>query len=126
MQRRNKVGGILDRRFGEYDATLTAEEKAMERFAREKQRNFKKSSIFDLEEPEEGGLTHLGKSLSMDDEDALRDDFNEPDLASDDDFSRVDSMRLKRMRGDYDLDDEAGQQKDMPERKKSKHEVMKE
>ena len=116
----------MDRRFGEYDATLTAEEKAMERFAREKQRHFKKSSLFDLEEADEGGLTHLGKSLSLNDE-AMRDDFDEPDLASDDDFSHVNTSRLKRMRGeDGPDDDEAGGQGDMPERKKSKQEVMKE
>ena len=79
MQRRKKVGGILDRRFGENDPTMTPEEKALERFVREKQKGTKKGSLFDLEDVEEDGqLTHFGKSLS----------FNKPDRA--DDFNEVD------------------------------------
>ena len=42
MQRRKKVGGILDRRFGENDPTMTPEEKALERFVKEKQRGSQK------------------------------------------------------------------------------------
>lgn len=37
MQRRNKAGGIVDRRFGENDPTMTPEEKMLERFTKEKQ-----------------------------------------------------------------------------------------
>ncbi len=129
MQRRNKVGGILDRRFGEDDPTLTPEAKALQRFAIEKQRNHKKSSLFDLEEDESGiSLTHMGKSLSLDDDKAPRDDFDEKDLlvgSDDDDFSQVDRKRLKRMRGEAfaDEEDEAG---DEPPRRKSNQEVWKE
>lgn len=36
-QRRNKVGGVIDRRFGENDTGMDPEEKILERFAREKQ-----------------------------------------------------------------------------------------
>ena len=66
MQRRKKVGGILDRRFGENDPTMTPEEKALERFVKEKQRGSKKDDIFDLEDHgEDSNLTHLGQSLSF-------------------------------------------------------------
>ena len=67
MQRRKKVGGILDRRFGENDTTLTPEEKALERFVKEKQRGSKKNALFDLEDGEDTEqLTHFGQSLSFD------------------------------------------------------------
>lgn len=37
---KNKVGGIMDTRFGENDPTLNPEQKMLERFAREKQVSF--------------------------------------------------------------------------------------
>ena len=84
MQRRKKVGGILDRRFGENDPTMTPEEKALERFVKEKQRGSKKGSLFDLEDTEEDGqLTHFGKSLSFDKPERA-DDFNEVDIEGSD------------------------------------------
>ncbi|RSM02225.1 hypothetical protein CEP52_008096 [Fusarium oligoseptatum] len=115
MQRRNKVGGILDRRFGENDPTMAPEEKMLERFALEKQRSHKKSSMFDLEddEPEEG-LTHMGKSLSFDDMRPV-DDFQEDDL--DEDYDS-DGSRLAAT--------ERTAKNDEPERKKTKKEVMEE
>jgi hypothetical protein len=36
-QRANRVGGVIDRRFGENDPNLDPEEQMLERFAREKQ-----------------------------------------------------------------------------------------
>lgn len=67
MQRRKKVGGIVDRRFGENNPRMTLEEKAVERFRKVKQHGNKRESMFDLEE-EEGGsqLTHFGKSIAFD------------------------------------------------------------
>ncbi|KAG9505784.1 hypothetical protein J7337_002756 [Fusarium musae] len=123
MQRRNKVGGILDRRFGENDPTMAPEDKMLERFAREKQRSHKKNSMFDLEDDDASeGLTHMGKSLSFDD----MDDFKEDDLEEDydSDGSVREQQRLKRIRalaaqGSDGEDDE-------PERKKTKKEVMEE
>lgn len=126
MQRRNKVGGILDRRFGENDPTMAPEDKMLERFAREKQRIHKKNSMFDLEDegPEEG-LTHMGKTILFEDEE-LVDDFEEEDLENgyDSDVSDREVQRLKRLRSMASLenDDEEGQ----PERKKTKKEVMEE
>jgi len=84
MQRRKKIGGIMDRRFGENDPTMTPEEKALERFVKEKQRGSKKDSLFDLEDADEDEeLTHFGQALSFDKPAAL-DDFNEADLGGSD------------------------------------------
>lgn len=123
MQRRNKVGGILDRRFGENDPTMAPEDKMLARFAREKQRSHKKSSMFDLEDdgPMEG-LTHGGKSLQFDDDEPI-DDFQEEDLDYDSDVSERDIQRLKRLRSMAEVE---GEDDDQPERKKTKKEVMEE
>ncbi|CAG8433583.1 10902_t:CDS:10 [Diversispora eburnea] len=75
MENKNKAGGMIDRRFGENDPTLSPEDKMLERFTREKQRQ-SKLSLFNL--GDEDDLTHYGQSLS------LHDDFNEPDLVSSD------------------------------------------
>lgn len=128
MERRNKVGGILDRRFGEDDPNMTPEEKMMERFALEKLRLHKKRSMFDLEDDEPSeGLTHGGKSLAFDGPDIV-DDFDEADLPSDNDSEYSDAdlrKRLKRMRGE-EVEDDEEPAKDEPERKKTKKEVMEE
>ena len=56
---------------------MTPEEKALERFVKERQRSTKKASIFDLEDDEDnGGLTHLGQSLSLHSSSKV-DDFDE-------------------------------------------------
>lgn len=52
----------MDRRFGENDATLTPEERMLERFARERQRS-SKGINFNLEDDDEE-LTHYGTSLA--------------------------------------------------------------
>ncbi|KAL1857061.1 hypothetical protein VTK73DRAFT_8147 [Phialemonium thermophilum] len=125
MQRRNKVGGILDRRFGEDDPNMTPEEKMLERFAQEKQRLYKKSSIFDLEEDDEPaeGLTHMGRPLDLDREVPVMEDFDEADLPSDDesDSSEAERKRRKRMRLAEAGEEDGG---DEPDRKKSKKEIM--
>lgn len=61
------MGGILDRRFGENDPTMTPEEKALERFVKEKQKGNKRGALFNLEDAQDDGqLTHFGESLSFD------------------------------------------------------------
>ncbi|PHH60411.1 hypothetical protein CDD81_1689 [Ophiocordyceps australis] len=132
MQHRNKIGGIIDRRFGENDPSIAPEEKMLERFAREKQRSHKKNAIFDLEDdaPLDGGLTHMGKPLVFDINDELKtaDDFQEYDLDEDQDSdgSVRGTQRLKRMRA-MALDGLVDDQDDgEPERKKTKKEVMQE
>ncbi|KAI1143441.1 Nop14-like protein [Hypoxylon sp. FL0543] len=123
LNQRHKVGGILDRRFGENDPHMAPEEKMRERFVREKQSH--KTSMFDLEDDEPSeGLTHLGKSLSFDGP-GLVDDFEEDDLSagSDADDEYRGSKRVRPLDAeDQDQDQVEGQ----PERKKSKQEVMKE
>ncbi|KJR89224.1 nucleolar protein 14 [Sporothrix schenckii 1099-18] len=161
MQRRNKVGGILDRRLGEGDPNMTPEERALERFAFEKQRiHNKKGAVFDLEDGDDGflggaddggGLTHMGKSLSLgdwkgrrhlgsdddegDDDLGAHDDFDEDDLegsdADEDPERAYKKKQLKRMREELFGDKEGGAaggggEDGAPERKKSKKEVMEE
>ena len=133
MQRRKKVGGILDRRFGENDPTMTPEEKALERFVKEKQRGSKKATIFDLEDTEEDQqLTHLGESLSFDKLERT-DDFNEADLGRSDDDDQAngytDERPAKRRRlSDTDSSDEDSVKEDgvRLKRLKTKKEVMEE
>ncbi|OGM40988.1 putative rRNA maturation protein (Nop14) [Aspergillus bombycis] len=130
MEKRNKVGGILDRRFGEDDPTMTPEERAAERYARASQRKMRKESMFNLEgddEEEEFQLTHKGQSLN----DIDQDDFQEGDLGGlEDDASDSEAAR-KRKRvvfddGEIDGPEDLEDGEEHPERKKSKHEVMKE
>jgi len=37
MKKRNKAGGIIDKRFGENDPSMNPEDKMLERFTRERQ-----------------------------------------------------------------------------------------
>ncbi|KAM7208042.1 putative nucleolar complex protein 14 [Naviculisporaceae sp. PSN 640] len=130
MQRRNKVGGIVDRRWGEGDPSMTLEEKQMERFAREQLKAHKKSNIFDLEDDDEPieALTHGGKALTFD-EAALKDDFEEEvgvsEDESEDDGMHPDRKRLKRLRL-TEAGDEEDPVDDQPERKKTKKEIYEE
>lgn len=127
LQRRNKTGGLVDRRIGEGDVDMTPEERANERYALEKQRK-KGGSMFDLEgSDDEGGfgLTHGGKKI----QDLATDDFKDDVSGGSDDDSDGELMRKKRRRSDVDEEDdqpEQEQQPQEPERKKSKHEVMQE
>lgn len=130
MNSRNKVGGLVDRRFGENDPTMTPEERAAERFARESQRKMRKESMFNLEDDEdEMQLTHMGQSLSFDG--PTQDDFEAGDL---DDAESDEETSLKRKRLADGHGDEAQDQEDFidygdeeqPGRKKTKAEVMKE
>lgn len=80
---KNRLGGVLDRRFGERNKDLSAEEKMLERFTRERQnQSSSKKSLFNLDEDDDDiygdKLTHYGKSL------ALEDDFDAGDLGLDD------------------------------------------
>ncbi|KOH00225.1 snoRNA-binding rRNA-processing protein NOP14 [Saccharomyces eubayanus] len=108
---KNKRGGVVDKRFGERDKLLTEEEKMLERFTRERQSQSKRNTnLFNLEDDEDDGgmfgdgLTHLGQTLSLEDElDNGEDDF----------------LTSKRFN-----DDDVEQQQ--PQRKKTKAEVMQE
>lgn len=125
MNRRNKVGGILDRRIGEDDPSMSLDERMMKRFEREQQRKrMGGGNVFDLEEAEdEVELTHGGQSLNFDGEDYDAASIN----GSDDDED--DFLRKKRKRdggGDDGEEEDGAPAEDVPERKKSKKEVMEE
>ncbi|KIW16946.1 hypothetical protein PV08_04136 [Exophiala spinifera] len=133
MQTRNKIGGLLDRRFGENDPTMTPEQRAAERFARENERRLRKTSMFNLEDDseEEMTLTHGGRSLDFGGD--VRDDFDEDDVPAPDedvaDFEAQNDRPRKKLRLEDSVDDGGSEEEDddeMPARKKSKNEVMKE
>ncbi|KAH7086855.1 nucleolar protein 14 [Paraphoma chrysanthemicola] len=125
MNRKNKVGGILDRRIGEDDPTMSLDDKMMARFEREQQRK-RGGNVFDLEDgDDEVQLTHGGQSLTFDHE-IGEEDY---DAASVSGSSDGEDGFLKRKRRREDVDgevDEDAPAEEQPERKKSKAEVMKE
>lgn len=126
MRKRNKVGGLVDRRIGEGDAGMTAEERAVQRFAWERTG---KKSLFDLEGSEDEGkvrLTHFGRGLDeLDGETMVGAEEEESGSGSESDGL------LKRKRKRTSVDDEDGpvpeeEGVEGPERKKTKKEVMQE
>ncbi|AMD20488.1 HDL256Cp [Eremothecium sinecaudum] len=109
--KKNREGGVLDKRFGERNKNLTPEEIMLERFTKERQANSRKEKkrLFNLDDEEDdgdgdgfGALTHMGKTIG--------DDFEDGDLGIEDEHGRMGAL------GD---DNE-------PPRKKTKAEVMKE
>ncbi|NWV96408.1 NOP14 protein, partial [Machaerirhynchus nigripectus] len=59
---REKTNVFKDKRFGEYNTKITPEEKMIRRFALERQQNYGKKNMYNLNEDEE--LTHYGQSLA--------------------------------------------------------------
>ncbi|EIN11075.1 Nop14-like protein [Punctularia strigosozonata HHB-11173 SS5] len=115
---KHHAGGIVDRRIGENDPTMTPEERMLERFTRERQRTARDAGLFNLDDETE--LTHYGQSLSN------LDDFDGAGLALDDeeeeeDRGQLDASVVKRAHFGGFSDDEEG---DEPDRQKSKAEVM--
>ncbi|KAH9938114.1 nucleolar protein 14 [Fomitopsis serialis] len=121
LQERNRAGGIVDRRFGENDPTLTPEERMLERFTREHQRA-SKGAAFNLEDEDE--LTHYGQNLSK------LDDFDNVGLGLDDDEDedegRIDRSTVQQSHFGGFGDEEEQDEDDEPARKKTKAEVMSE
>ncbi|KAF8592596.1 Nop14-like protein [Ramaria rubella] len=121
-EQKNHSGGIVDRRFGENNPTVTPEERMLERFTRERQRA-SKGMAFNLED--EDDLTHYGQSLSA------MDDFDGVGLGLEDneqDNGQIDGETVGRSHfgGFEDDDDDAVDHNDggEPSKKKSKAEVM--
>ncbi|KAH9811636.1 nucleolar protein 14 [Melampsora americana] len=121
---RHKSTTFLDKRFGEGDSSLTPEEKALERFTRERQMRLPggaKRNIFNLDDDAEGlydedgeadgGLTHGGMGLDLDDD--------EVDDGRDEDILKLNKQPLNL----HNLD---GRAEDNEDRQKSKAEVMSE
>ena len=75
-EEKDRAGGIIDRRFGENDPTMTLEERMLERFTRERQRA-SKGAFFNLDDDDD--LTHYGQNLSK------LDDFDDAGLRSESD-----------------------------------------
>ena len=104
---------------------MAPEDKMLERFTQEKQRRHK-NAAFDLEDEDyEGGLTHMGQSLSLDGP-TIRDDFDKEDLSQEDKQLSGEEHEIRKRRRELHDGDEDGEQDDIetPERKKSKQEVM--
>ncbi|KAI9358031.1 nucleolar protein 14 [Pilaira anomala] len=121
MRNKNRHGGIIDKRFGENNPSLTPEERMLERFTREKQKSSGRSTMYNLDDDEEDlSLTHYGQSLST------MDDFDDAGLGLSDDEEekkQMDGKIVSRLHfGGFE--DERGEEEG--ERHKSKHEVMKE
>ncbi|CCK69495.1 snoRNA-binding rRNA-processing protein NOP14 KNAG_0C03910 [Huiozyma naganishii CBS 8797] len=122
-QVQGRTGALVDRRFGERDNQLTEEEKMLERFTRERQRQSKKrSNLYNLDADDDDDdmgafgttLTHLGNDVA--------DNFDENNSDPDDSGFRP----AKRPYG-YDDDTLGGATTgEQPARKKTKAEVMKE
>lgn len=59
---KEKTNVFKDKRFGEYNTKISPEEKMIRRFTLERQQNYGKKNIYNLNEDEE--LTHYGQSLA--------------------------------------------------------------
>ncbi|KAF6015553.1 hypothetical protein HII12_000712 [Brettanomyces bruxellensis] len=117
LARKNKVGGIIDKRFGEKNKNMTSEEKMLERFTREKLAHSSKYSLTDMDSDDDDDndtLTHYGQTLG----------FKEKDHGSSDDDADEDEGFFQKKNGDDDANEaeEPGQ----GSKKKTKAEVMKE
>ncbi|KAI6152318.1 Nop14-like protein [Pisolithus tinctorius] len=116
LEERGRVGGVVDKRFGENDPSMSLEERMLERFTRERQRT-SKADVFNLEDEQE--LTHYGQSLSKIDD---FDDFGIP-MDEDDDEDQLDRETVHKAHfGGFDEDH--GAENVEPNSKKSKKEVM--
>ena len=122
---------MLDRRFGENDPTMTPEQRAAERYARQNERKMKKNFIFNLEDETEGEmtLTHGGRFLDLGEN--MKDDFDESESdALDDrgaDFAGQGDRPRKRLRlEESDGLDQEDEIEELPTRRKTKNEIMKE
>lgn len=117
---KGRVGGVLDRRFGERDGSMSAEDKMVARYAREKLLRTQKSARFNLEDDaddaEELTLTHGGQALSFED------DFQEDMKEDSDSLEEPSSERQRQSVGSEAVPEEPEE----PERKKTKAEVMQE
>ncbi|WRT67141.1 uncharacterized protein IL334_004107 [Kwoniella shivajii] len=135
-QLRDHTGTFRDRRFGENDPSLSIEDRMLERYTRERQRGQGKKGLFNLEDAEDeldgfdegfalGGLTHGGRSvLDLPGDDFEAQGFGERDDDEDETKGTVDRRTVNKVHfGGFDGDED---EEELPERKKSKAEVMSE
>ncbi|KAJ8455197.1 hypothetical protein ONZ45_g19016 [Pleurotus djamor] len=121
FETKGHAGGIIDRRFGENDPTMSLEERMLERFTQERQRA-SRGTTFNLEDEDE--LTHYGQSLSnLDDFDNVGLNLDESD---EEDTGQISKEAVHKAHfggfGDTPADDEEEDGEET--RKKSKAEVM--
>lgn len=117
LARKNKVGGIIDKRFGEKNKSMTSEEKMLERFTREKLAHSSKYSLTDMDSDDDDDndtLTHYGQTLG----------FKEKDHGSSDDDADEDEGFFQKKNGDDDVNE--AEEPEQGSKKKTKAEVMKE
>ncbi|KAF8165696.1 nucleolar protein 14 [Crassisporium funariophilum] len=115
---KDRAGGIVDRRFGENDPTMSLEERMLERFTKERQRA-SRGVAFNLED--EDDLTHYGQSLSK------LDDFDNVGLRMESEDEEETSGQIGRdvvSRTHFGGFGEEEEEEEGPVRKKSKAEVM--
>jgi nucleolar protein 14 len=118
LQKRRKVGGILDRRIGEDDDRMTAEEKNIQRFTQARS----KKNVFDLEEDgDDFVLTHGGRELEEGDE-----DYDAASIQGSEDSHRDMRKREREESEAEDVNEDVLEEDDEPERKRSKREIMEE
>ncbi|KAF7302262.1 hypothetical protein MIND_00793300 [Mycena indigotica] len=116
---KGRAGGILDRRFGENDPSMSLEDRMLERFTRERQRS-SKGVAFNLEDEDE--LTHYGQSLSkFDDFDGAGSKMDED--SEEEEPNQIDGDVVRKTHFKGFSDDEEGEE-NQPDRVKSKAEVM--
>lgn len=128
LQSRHKVGGIIDRRIGENDPTMAPEDRALQRYV--KQRG-KRGATFNLEDDDAGDdavmLTHGGRAIDGLVAEDVRDDFDEVDGVEDEEEEELFTRPAKKRRLSEEIAElEAKEAAGEPERKKSKKEVMEE
>ena len=114
--------------FREDDPTMTPEQKALERFVKEKQRGKGgKSRLFDLEEDQEdiGSLTHLGMRLGSAPNEEAKDDFRESTSDRDTDLQGEKRGKKRRRLSEESVGNTEGAV-GRPEQPKSKQEIYKE
>lgn len=113
-ERKGRVGGLLDRRFGEGRADLTPDQIQLERYTKERQKSKKRN--FSLED-DEFGLTHMGQSLED------MEDFGPAPVSDEEDMgaevvSRTNFGNFEDLE-ENEIVDESG-----TKRKKTKDEIM--
>lgn len=118
-QRKGRVGGLVDRRFGEGRADLTPEQIQLERYTRERQKSSKRNN-FSLEDEDGEGLTHMGQSL------ADMDDFGPAPVSDDEDMGAEMVSRTNFGGFEEELEEDEIIGEDGEKRKKTKAEIMQE
>ena len=63
MKNKNRANMFNDKRFGEYDDTLSAEDKMLMRFQKERAVSNQRGKMFQLDDDDEHTLTHDGMAL---------------------------------------------------------------